>query len=48
MTFKQLEKIREALSELEILKKTPDARKIYHLDENLSYFLGKIIQVLLY
>ena len=41
MTFKQLEKIREALSELEILKKTPDARKIYHLDENLSYFLGK-------
>ena len=41
MTFKQLERIRQALCELEEIRKSPNAKRIYHLDENLSNFLGK-------
>ena len=41
MTFKQLERIKQALCELEEIKNSLDAKKIYHLDENLSNFLGK-------
>lgn len=41
MTFKQLERIRQALFELEEIRKSPNAKRIYHLDENLSNFLGK-------
>ncbi len=41
MTLKQLEKIKQALSELEKIKNSPNAKRIYHLDENLSNFLGK-------
>ncbi len=45
MTFKQLERISEALKELENLKKAPNAKSIYHLNENLSNFLGKDFQM---
>lgn len=41
MTYKQLERIRKALCELEEIRKSPNAKRIYHLDENLSNFLGK-------
>lgn len=41
MTYKQLERIRQALCELDDIRKSPNAKKIDHLDDNLSNFLGK-------
>lgn len=40
MTYKQLEKIKETLDKLEKMKKSPNARDVYLLNENLSCFLG--------
>lgn len=41
MTYKQLERIRQALCEIEEIRKSPDAKEISRLDENLSNFLGQ-------
>lgn len=40
MTYNQLKKIRETLDKLEKMKKSPNARDIYLLNENLLCFLG--------
>lgn len=41
MTFKQLEKIKSVLLELDALRKAPNAKALAHIDENLVYFLGQ-------